>query len=105
MIRGNRPIVETFVGADGLAIEFELKQEDGTAFNITSYTLRFTATLNGTVKINAVTPTKTNEAGGLASYTPTAAEINATGDYDAKLELILSTKIRRAEDFILRVNP
>lgn len=99
------PVIETFVSADGLALQVELKQDDGTAFVLTGYTVKMTATYNGATKINAVTMTVTNAALGLAQYTPTAAEINLAGDYQGTVSLYLSGAMRRAETFTLRVNP
>lgn len=99
--------VKTYVGADDRVLYFLAKQGDGTAFNLTDYTVTMKAVLGATTKINASACTVTNAALGAFTYTPTAAEIDEAGQYEAQVKLSLTvgevTTVNYLDQFILEV--
>jgi len=97
-------IVETWVGADGLPLQFAMKDSAGAAFSLTGYALTLTASLDGTAKMNAQTVSVTSAAAGLCEYLPTAAQINAAGDYKAIIWLATGGRVRPSRVFTIRVN-
>lgn len=100
-----RKIVETYVGADGRILYFLAKQADGTAFDLTGYTVTITAKNGSTTKIDDEECTVTNDAEGAFTYTPEAEEIDEAGDYDAQVKLVDgSSLVNYLEQFIIQVN-
>jgi hypothetical protein len=99
-------IVETWVGADGLPLQFTARDSDGVAFNLTGYTGTLTASLDGTAKIAAVAVTITSAASGLFEFQPTAAQIDTAGEYKAIFWFTLTStgKKRPSRVFTIRVN-
>lgn len=99
-------IVETWVGADGLPLQFAAKDSTGAAFDLTGYTGTVTASLDSTVKINAVAVTITSAASGLFEFQPTAAQTDTAGEYKAILWFTLTStgKKRPSRVFTIRVN-
>lgn len=71
------PIIETWVGADGRTLTFNCKS-DGSAYDLTGLTLYLSARIggpDGDVVIDNKEMTVTDEAGGVATYTPTLVEL------------------------------
>jgi hypothetical protein len=99
-------IVETWVGADGLPLQFATKDSAGAVFALTGYTLTLTAKLDGDAKINAAAVTVTDAASGLCEFQPTAAQVDTAGEYEGLLWLTLTStaKKRPSRVFTIRVN-
>lgn len=100
--------VKTYVGADARVLYFLAKQADGTAFDLTGYDVTIKAVLGATTKIDdsACTLADDPTTGGF-NYTPTAAEIDEAGQYDAQVKLSLTagevTTVNYLDQFILEV--
>jgi hypothetical protein len=106
MQRAAMPVIETFVGATALPLSFTINQQDGTAFNLTNYTLALTAKLDGVAKISAVSVTVDTAASGLCHYTPTTSTmVDTAGDMQAIIWMTTGGTTRPTEPFIIRVRP
>ena len=89
MAQENYPVVVTYVGANGRLLTFAAKEADGTAYSLTSLTLKINARLaDGTQKINDKTCTVTDASAGEFQYQPTAAELDAATKYTAQVKLV-----------------
>lgn len=99
-------IVETWVGADGLPLQFAIKDSAGAAFVLTGYTGTLTAKFDGVTKINAAAITITDAATGLCEFQPTAAQVDVAGEYEGLLWFTLTStsKQRPSRVFTIRVN-
>ncbi len=100
-----RPVVITYVGADNRTLLFTAT-EDGSAMNLTSYTVTISAQYDNDDKIVSQSVTLDVEADGTMSYTPAAGEIDVAGEYHAQIRLDDgSANIDYLEPFTLRVEP
>jgi len=99
-------IVETWVGADGLPLQFATKDSTGAVFALTGYTGTLTASLDSTTKIAAAAVTITDAAAGLCEFQPTAAQVDTAGEYKAILWFTLTStgKKRPSRVFTIKVN-
>jgi|GEM_PF-4903125 len=98
-----RPVVITYVGANGRVLLFAATDTDGVAYDLTGATVTITANYEGATKINNRAATVTDAAGGLFNITPTAAEIDVPGKYNAQVKLVEATLIDYLEPFIIEV--
>ena len=100
-----RPVVITYVGADNRTLLFTAT-EDGSAMDLSSYTVTISAQYETAEKIVSGSVTLDTAADGEISFTPTAAQLDVAGDYHAQIRLDDgSANIDYLEPFTLRVEP
>ncbi|HOX27468.1 MAG TPA: BppU family phage baseplate upper protein [Candidatus Krumholzibacteria bacterium] len=99
-----RPVITTYVGASARTMTFTLKDTTGTVINLTGKTLTLTAKYAGTTKINAGAMTVSSPTTGVATITPTAAQLDVAGDYVAQIKIASAGPLYDfSEVFIIRV--
>lgn len=86
-MRESKQTIVTYVGANGRTLEFTAKDSDGTAYDLTGIDVSISAKLGATVKIDDSDCTVVSVAAGTFTYTPTAAEIDEEGEYDAQVRM------------------
>jgi hypothetical protein len=106
-MRESRQEAVTYVGADGRTLEFTAKDSGGNAYDLTDLDISISAKLGATVKIDNSDCTVVLAASGTFTYTPTSAEIDESGEYDAQVRLEnQSGEVDYLERFIIDVrNP
>jgi hypothetical protein len=103
-MRESKQVIVTYIGADGRTLEFTAKDSDGVVYNLTNLTVTISAKLGATVKIDDSACTIVSAVAGTFTYTPTSAEISASGEYDAQVKLEnQSAKVDYLEAFIIDV--
>ena len=97
----------TYVGADGREIRRQAKDDSGTPIDLTGRTGTLSARLGqGTTadwKIKAQAITIEGGILGWYTYTPTAAEIDVKGEYQAQARFVDTGAIDYDDEFILDV--
>ena len=97
----------TYVGADGRQIRRQAKDETGTAIDLTGRTGTISARLGSgstaDYKIEASAITIEVGTSGWWTYTPTAAEVDVKGEYQAQARFVDGTDIDYDDEFILDV--
>ena len=87
MFNPAKPVVTTYVGADGRTLSFKATDYLGADYDLTGLTLTITANYSNATKIDDAACTVTGAATGEFEYTPTAAEIDEAGQYDAQIKI------------------
>lgn len=84
----HRATVITYQGADGRPLEFTVRNSDGTATDLTGFSVFLSASHGDDAKISRAEMTVSDPTAGEVSYLPSAAEISDVGVYDAQLRLV-----------------
>lgn len=88
----------------GMVQPFEIKKADGTAYNLTDYTVTIKVWDGGALKFSGACSV-TDAAAGLCKYTPASDDFDTVGEYYGELELTKAGVIVDTETFTVKVIP
>jgi len=89
-------------GNYGFLFEFTVKKADGTAFDLTGYTVTLKVWKDSTTQFTAAC-TITDAASGKCQYQVTSGDFDAVGQYLAELELTKTGFVEDTETFQITV--
>jgi len=94
---------EFYVGATGRKIRAQVRDDDGNILDQTGNTVKLSAKLGDTYKIQAATMTVEAGTDGWVYYMPAAGEVDTEGEYKAQVRIEEGGLVDYADPFVIDV--